>query len=71
MQVARVLARMGPESRLGRQGRDQRACEEGLLDLEAGPGISLKEKCVDSHPGREGTCLWLTTKTRESLQILL
>lgn len=53
MQVAGVLARMGPESRLGRQGQDQRACEEELLDLEAGPGISLKAKCVESDPGRE------------------
>lgn len=53
MQVAGVLARMGPESRLGRQGQDQRACEEGLLDLETDLGISLKAKCVDSDLGRE------------------
>lgn len=47
---------MGPESRLWRQGRDERASKEGLLDLEVGPGISLNEKCVVSHPGRELVC---------------
>lgn len=35
---------MGPESRLWRRGQDKCAFKEGLLDLEAGRGISLKEK---------------------------